>query len=386
MEPHRDISPPGDTARIRFDRHELAGSFGDVGTDLPLIVAMIAAAGLDGAGVFIVFGVLQIATGVLYGVPMPLQPLKAMAVIVITQQLPADVLFGAGLAIAIIMLALSLSGGLSWLARVIPRSAVRGVQLGLGLKLAALALGTYVPALGAAGYLLATLCFVVVIVLWENRRVPAALVVVGLGLVYWAAFAMDWPSTRMAVGRSLPGLHVPSLDAVWTGLFVLALPQLPLSLSNSVIATERTLRDLFPERAISVRRIGVTYGIMNLVACLFGGIPVCHGCGGLAGHYAFGARTGGSVVIYGATYVLLGLLLGDGVGTFVATYPRPVLGVILLFEAVTLMRLVGDATGDARQFTIVLLVGAIAATVPQGFLVGMLVGAALHYYWAFRAA
>lgn len=370
--------------RLRFDRHELAGSFGDIGTDLPLIVAITAAAGLDGAGVFIVFGLLQIATGIIYGVPMPMQPLKAMAVLIITQKIAGDVIFGAGMAIAVIMLALSFSGALGWLARVIPRPAVRGIQFGLGLSLASLALREYVPSLGAGGFALAAACFAVVILLRDNRRVPAALIVVVLGVLYAVLFTLDWQVVSQRAGAmtlSLPAFRPPSLDAMWTGLLLLALPQLPLSLSNSVIATEQTLRDLFPARAISVRRIGITYGIANVFASLFGGIPVCHGCGGLAGHHAFGARTGGSVVIYGTTYVLLGLMLGDAVGAFVAAYPRPVLGVILLFEAVALMLLVRDAAGETRSFTIVLLVGAVAFGVKQGFIVGLLIGTALHYYW-----
>jgi hypothetical protein len=370
--------------RVRFDRNELAGSFGDIGTDLPLVVAMIAAAGLDAASVFIVFGLLQIFTGIAYGVPMPMQPLKAMAVIVITQGIAGDVLFGAGMAIAIVMFALSLSGALTWLARVIPRCAVRGVQFGLGLSLASLALKDYVPSLGTNGYVLAAVCFVATVLLWGNRRVPAALIVIALGLVYASVATVDWSGVALAPALSLPTLRVPSWDAVWIGFLVLALPQIPLSLSNSVIATEQTLRDLFPERAISVRKIGVTYGAANVVASLLGGIPVCHGCGGLAGHYAFGARTGGSVVIYGLMYLVLGLLLGDTVDAFVAAYPRPVLGVILLFEAVMLMLLVRDTAGDVRQFTIVLLVGAIAFGVKQGFLIGLLVGIALWYWWQWR--
>lgn len=370
--------------RIRFDRNELSGSFGDIGTDLPLLVAMIPAAGLDAATVFIVFGLLQILTGVVYGVPMPMQPLKAMAVLVITHKIAAPVLFGAGLAIAVIMLLLSLSGLLSWLARVIPRAAVRGIQLGLGLKLAALALTEYVPALGTNGYILASVCFILVIVLWRNRRWPAALPVIALGLLYAAVAGVEWAGVTMAPRIRIPAIQVPAWESIWTGLIFLALPQLPLSLSNSVIATEQTLRDLLPERAIGIRRIGVTYGLANLVASILGGVPVCHGCGGLAGHYAFGARTGGSVVIYGLMYVVLGVLLGNAVGTFVAAYPLPVLGIILLFEAVTLMSLIRDTVADATQFTIVLLVGAIAFGVTQGFVVGLLAGTVLWYFWNWK--
>mgnify|MGYP000050081206 CR=1 FL=1 len=379
-------SVPRNQPRIRFDRNELAGSFGDIGTDLPLILAMIAAAGLDGASVFIVFGLLQILTGLVYGVPMPMQPLKAMAVLVITHKIGGDVLFGAGLAVAVVMLALSLSGALTWLARFIPHCAVRGIQFGLGLSLASLALREYVPALGGVGYILSLACFAVVVLLWGNRRLPAALVVIVLGLIYAAAATIDWHAVRLASVPGLPTVRIPTLDAIWTGFIVLALPQIPLSLSNSVIATHQTLRDLFPSRAVGVKRIGITYGVANIVASLLGGVPVCHGCGGLAGHYAFGARTGGSVVIYGAMYVALGLLLGDSVGTFVTAYPRPVLGVILLFEAVALMQLMRDVAADARQLMIVLLVGCIAFGVRQGFLVGLILGSLLWYYasWSDR--
>ncbi|MBX3396168.1 MAG: putative sulfate/molybdate transporter [Phycisphaerae bacterium] len=367
--------------RVRFDRNELAGSFGDVGTDLPLIVAMIAAAGLDGSTVFVIFGLLQILTGIVYGVPMPMQPLKAMAVLVITQRIGADTLLGGGFAIAIIMLTLSLTGALTWLAHVIPRSAVRGVQFGLGLSLASLALKDYVPSLGVSGFILAAVCFVLVVLLWGNRRFPAALPVIGLGLIYACVVTIDWSAVTFPGTMHLPTPRMPSTESIWTGLFLLALPQLPLSLSNAVIATHQTLHDLFPERSVTMRRIGITYGVANVCASIFGGIPVCHGCGGLAGHHAFGARTGGSVVIYGSIYVALGLLLGDAVGSFAAAYPRPVLGVILLFEAVGLMRLISDQAGDRRQMTVALFVGALAFGLPQGFMIGLIVGTGIWYFW-----
>src|SRR5690606_1237588 len=134
------------------------------------------------------------------------------------------------------------------------------------------------------------------------------------------------------VGFSLPALQVPSPESIVTGFFVLALPQLPLSISNSVIATDRTLRDLFPARKIGVRKIGLTYGLANVAMPFFSGIPLCHGCGGLAGHYAFGARTGGSVVIYGSLFLALGLFFGGVADHAIRIFPQPVLGVVLLFE------------------------------------------------------
>ena len=96
-------------------------------------------------------------------------------------------------------------------------------------------------------------------------------------------------------------------ENVVTGFIVLALPQLPLSLGNSILATHQIARDLFPDVRLSVRKVGLTYGAMNLASSFLSGVPVCHGSGGFAGHYAFGGRTGGSVVIYGAMFIALGV-------------------------------------------------------------------------------
>src|SRR3989338_4139557 len=154
--------------RIEFNRNELSGSFGDIGTDFPLIAGMVIASNLDVAGVFVMFGLMQILTGIVYGLPMPLQPLKAMAVLVIAQDIQPSVLFGAGFAIGLAMLVLSLSGALNWLAVKIPACVVRGIQFGLGLSLASLALTKYVPSMGGDGYVLALIGFVI---RSEERRV-----------------------------------------------------------------------------------------------------------------------------------------------------------------------------------------------------------------------
>jgi MFS superfamily sulfate permease-like transporter len=334
---------------------------------------------MDSASVFIVFGILQIATGLVYGLPMPMQPLKAMAVLVITQKIAGSVLLGAGLAIGAAMLVLTLSGGLTLLVKWIPLCVVRGVQFGLGLSLASLALKTYIPSAGASGYALAAGGLLIMLLLWGNRRVPPGLLVIVLGLIYALATGIEAGVIADGFGIALPIFHRPEWHHIWTGFLVLALPQIPLSLSNSVIATERTIRDLFPEHAIGARKIGLTYSVVNLVAPLFGGIPVCHGCGGLAGHYAFGARTGGSVVLYGAFYVLLGLFLSKPLGEVLKIFPQPILGVVLLFEALTLLALVRDQAQMPRNILIAFLVGVVALTVPHGFVVGLVLGTLVFY-------
>src|SRR6266576_1062630 len=176
---------------IRLDRNELAGAFGDIGTDLPLIVGVILAAHLDSASALIMFGVMQILTALRYRMPMPVQPLKAVAALVIAQKISGNVLFGGGLAIGILMLLLTVTGLVDLLARVVPKAVVRGIQFGLGLQLATLALKDYMKADGARGYLLAAIAFVIIVILIGNRRYPAALFVIALGLAYAFMFKLD---------------------------------------------------------------------------------------------------------------------------------------------------------------------------------------------------
>lgn len=364
--------------KIQFNRYEISGSFGDIGTDLPLIVGMIQAVNLNSASVLIMFGVLQISAGLFYGLPMPMQPLKAMAVLVITQKIPGEILFGAGLSIGIFMLVLTLSGGLSQLARLIPLCVVRGIQFGLGLSLASLALKTYIPSAGIPGYIIAILGFLIIITTPKSSRIPAGLAVILLGFLY-AIFRQKLFQQISAISLTLPQIYQPKLSDIFTGFMVLALPQIPLSISNSLIATEQTVKDLFPEEKISIRKIGLTYAIANLIAPFFGGIPVCHGCGGLAGHYALGARTGGSVVLYGLMYVMIGLFFSPVFGQIVQVFPQPVLGVILLFESLTLLLFIADQAASRKNLLIALIVGLFALLVPQGYLLGLVVGTGLYY-------
>jgi len=367
--------------RIRFDRNEFSGAFGDLGTEFPLVAGMILVAGLDAASVLTIYGLMQIATGVVYGMPMPVQPLKAMAVIVITQELSGSVLYGGGLAIGVVMLLLSVTGLIDVLARAVPKTVVRGIQFGLGLQLATLALKDYVPAEGIPGFALAGVAFVVTIALLGNRRVPPAPIVIALGIVYAFAFKLDGGQLAGAFGFTPPKLQAVTWDAVLTGAVLLALPQIPLSLGNSILATRQVAEDLFPEKHLTVRRISFTYALMNLVSPWFGGIPTCHGSGGIAGHYAFGGRTGGSVAIEGMLYLVLGLFFSAGFSTAITLFPQPVLGIILLFEAVALMRLIRDTLGETRDFTIVLLTGLAAFGLPYGYVVALLFGTALAYFW-----
>ncbi len=366
-------------AAMKFDRNEFSGAFGDIGTDFPLIVGMILASGLDTASVLIMFGAMQLFTAFVYGLPIPVQPLKAVAVLVIAQNLSGNIIYGAGLAIGITMLLLTVTGLIDWLGRVIPKSVIRGIQFGLGIKLASVALMNYVPADGIAGWVLAVTGFVLTIFLIGNRKFPPAIFVILLGVVYAFVFKLDGATVLKHAGFSAPQFHVPRLPDILTGFVVLALPQIPLSLGNSIFATRQLTEDLFPDKPITVRKISLTYSVINLINPFLSGIPTCHGSGGMAGHYAFGARTGGSVIIYGSLYLLLGFFFSTGFEDIIQIFPLPVLGVILLFESLTLMMLIRDTSASKPDFSIALLVALTAGFLPYGFVIGLVIGTLLAY-------
>ena len=134
------------------------------------------------------------------------------------------------------------------LAKVVPKCVIRGIQFGLGIKLSLLALGDYVASEGTHGYWLAAVAFILTVFLIGNRKFPAALFVIGLGVIYAFIFNVDSSDLVASVGIQLPQLHVPEWTDILTGLVLLAIPQIPLSLGNSVLATKQVSDDLFPDR------------------------------------------------------------------------------------------------------------------------------------------
>lgn len=367
------------TRRISLNRNELSGAFGDIGTDLPLIVGMILASGLNSANVLIAYGMMHIITAFIYGIPMPVQPLKAVAMIVIAQKISPGVIYGGGLAIGAVMLLLTVTGLVDLIARYIPRVVVRGIQFGLGIQLSMIALKEYVLSDSINGIFIAIIAFVITLLLMGNRKYPPAIFVILIGIGYSLFAHYDILSTVKPVTAKLPYLYVPQWTDILTGFLILALPQIPLSIGNSIIATNRIAADLFPEKKITIKKISFTYSIINLINPFLGGIPTCHGSGGMAGHYAFGARTGGSVLIYGSLFLLLGLFFSNSFQAVVQIFPLPVLGVILLFEGLWLMMFIKDIIDSKKSFFIALLTALLAAFLPYGYLIGMITGTILYY-------
>lgn len=370
------VLPP---SRFRFDRREIGGAFGDIGTDLPLLAGMVLLCGFDAAGVLIFFGAAQLFSACVYGIPMPVQPLKVVAALAIAQQLPAGLIQGAGLSVGIIMLALVLTGMVSRLNAIIPGPVILGLQFGLGLKLIQVAAG-YAGSEGLWGMLLALIGGLLVILLRNNRRCPPALLVIGLGMLYAMAAGVLVPGDLLGnAGFVLPSLQAPVRGDVLQGFLLLGIAQIPISLGNSIFATGQIAADLYPDRSAPIRKIGLTYALMNLISPFFGGIPVCHGSGGMLGMHFFGARTGGAPFIYGMFFLLAGLCFSGAFASMVHAFPLPVLGVLLFFEGLALVNRLRETFQERISLATAFWVGIAGIVLPYGFLIAMLFGSMAYF-------
>jgi MFS superfamily sulfate permease-like transporter len=360
-----------------YDVGEVGGAFGDLGTFVPFVVGYLAVTGLDPGNILVPFGLAQIAVGLFYRTPLAVQPMKAIASAAVSQPtvVTAGAIQAAGLFTGVLWLALGLTGVASRLARLAGRPVVNGLVLGL-----ALALGLEGVRMAAAEPVVGFVAGAVVLTLLSRAAAGAmlALLALGLGLALDRAPALAADLAGAAWDWRLPALALHELD--WreavTGVVVLALPQAALTFGNAVVATAEENNTVFPDRPVTVRRLAVNHGLMNLLGATLGGVPMCHGAGGMAGHLRFGARTGGALVILGSLTLIAGLGFADALGLLLRAFPAGVLGIVLLVGSLELAASVqlGDATREERYITF-----ATAALGMWNMGLGFAVGAVLWY-------
>ena len=360
-------------SKLRFDRYEAGGALGDLGTFLPLLVGMVHHCGLQLFPALLFTGLTNIITGFMFRIPMPVQPMKAIATVAIAEGLNESQIISAGIITGAVILFLGVTGLINWLNRVIPKSVVRGLQLALGLKLLtggfAMIAGTQIW-IGWDSIGIGIFCALLVLLFYFSPRVPGALVVFVVGLV---ALLINKPELISQTQPSFSWI-LPDLSNLsdWTqGFWKGALPQIPLTTLNSVVAVCALSMDLFPDRAAGPRRVAISVAIMNLISCPLGGMPMCHGAGGLAAQYRFGARTGGSVIMLGTVKILLAVLFGGSLLLWLQSYPKSVLGVLLLFSGLELALVCRDQSKRVDFFVMLITAGAcMAISTAVGFVVG----------------
>ncbi|CDP18432.1 unnamed protein product [Coffea canephora] len=400
---------------------EINGAMGDLGTYIPIILALTLAKDLNLGTTLIFTGVYNFVTGAIYGVPMPVQPMKSIAAVAISDaDFNIPEVMASGICTAGILLVLGVTGLMQLVYKLIPISIVRGIQLAQGLSFAMTAVkyirkvqnlsksksGADRHWVGLDGLLLAIICACFIIVVngagddneyaaetesgandasgsGNNRRkrlrkittsLPSAFIIFLLGVVL--AISRGPKAVKGFKFGPSPIEVVKMSKHAWKEGFIKGtIPQLPLSILNSVIAVCKLSTDLFPEKDISATSVSITVGMMNLIGCWFGAMPCCHGAGGLAGQYKFGGRSGGCVALLGLAKLVLGLVLGSSLVKILDQFPVGVLGVLLLFAGIELAICSRDMNSKEDAFvmlicTAVSLVGSSAAL---GFLCGIVV-------------
>jgi hypothetical protein len=365
----------------RLDWGEVSGSLGDLGTFLPLLVGMAAQNGLDfGASLFFA-GAFNVVTGLVFSIPMAVQPMKAIAVVALTQGLSAGQIVAAGACVSLVVLVLGVTGLVQTVADRIPASVVRGLQLALGLTLVAKGAGmagASGPWLSWEGKGVALAAAAVVLAGLRARRLPSALLLFLAGVVVACA---SHPDVAQAVSLSpyLPRWSPPAWADFQSAFGAAAVPQIPLTLLNSVVAVCALSVDLFPSRPAQPRPVAVSVGLMNLVGCGFGAMPMCHGAGGLAGQYAFGARTNGAILFLGTAKLAVVMLFGATLMPLCRAFPGGILGVMLAASGLELALVCRNETERSGALSMLATAGAcMAGNSPAlGLAAGLVVWAAL---------
>jgi hypothetical protein len=355
----RNALPP-----IRFNLSELSGSLGDFGTIIPLILAVALVSDVNVRYVLLFFGIWFIITGLWYRLPIPLEPMKAVAVIVIAGSIGNREIAAAGLILGVIFLVLGYGRFFGIIEKWVPQSVVRGIQLGLALLLFRSSLGFVVkdPTFFIIGVAVIG-CFLLIC---HYRSIPdlSAIVVIGIGLVAGISFYGLPPISFIPV----PQLVVPIPTDFSSAFATLVLPQVVLTITNAILATSLLTKDLFAQE-VSPKRFSTTIGLMNLTSVPFGGFPMCHGAGGLAGQYRYGARTGGANVYAGIIFIILALFFtSPQVLSIIAV---GVLGALLVFVGIEMAR--HSLKTDSLVVTSVIAILALVSSMTVAFIIGMIV-------------
>jgi hypothetical protein len=339
------------------------------------VVAYLSMLSLDAFGVLFSFGLAMVICGLVYRTPFPVQPMKAIGAVATTQAaqtftVTAGAVYAASLVSGAIWLLLGLTGTAQKVASLIGRPVVVGIILGLGFGfmlngVKMMADNWWIGGIALGGTLL----------LLSNRRMPAMFLLLIFG---GAAGIIADPTLVEQLGAIAVEPRLPSFALAgigWSDLVLgtvfLALPQVPLTMGNAIIAITEENNQLFPDRPVTQQRVAVSTGLLNLGSAVLGGIPMCHGAGGMAGHVRFGARTGGAPIILGTILLLLALFFSSSISTLLRVFPPAILGVILFLTGAQLALGACDISKDKGERFATVVTAALAIwNVGIAFVVG----------------
>ena len=353
---------------FRFNAEEIAGAIGDYGTLIPIVLGVAIVSNVNLGYTMLFFSFWYIVTGIYYKMPVPVEPMKAIGALVIAEGMSGGEIAASGIMVGILFFALGLFKGMKFIQEKVPQSVIRGIQLGLALLLIKTSINFII-----GDYILAIICIsIIVLFLMANKfgKIPDVSSICILLIGITVGFSLyGIPRIRMI---SMPNLIIPTLQDFLRGGWLLAIPQVPLTIANAILATTLLMQDLV-HRDVDPDRLSVTIGLMNLTSVPFGGFPMCHGAGGLAAQYRFGARTGGSNIISGV--ILLPIALFFASPEFVAIIPFGVFGALLVFVAIELGK--HSVKTDSYLITGIIAILALIINITVAFIAGMI----LAYIW-----
>ena len=391
--------------RFTLNRMELAGSLGDLGTLLPIAIAMVLMNGLDPLGLFVSVGIFYILSGSYYGVTVPVQPMKVIGAYAIATSMSASQILSSSLLMGVILLIIGVTGAIETIRKITPISVIRGVQLSTGILLVVggirLILGTsrfqaihnaaepylLVQHIGPVpvGIIIGVVGGMITLLLLNNKKFPAGLAVISGGCIIGLILGAHLNMSGMNIGFHLPEIFPFAfpLQADFTfALFALVIPQLPMTLGNAVLAYTDLSKNYFGKKAIRVtnRSVCISMAFANFLSFCLGGMPLCHGAGGLAAHYRFGARTAGSNLMIGFLFLGLALFLGDHIVDIFNLLPMSILGVLLIFAGSQLTLTIMDLHERKDYFVAVLILGiTLASNLAAGVITGIVVAYLLKW-------
>jgi xanthine/uracil/vitamin C permease (AzgA family) len=352
-----------------FSLQEFSGAMGDFGTLIPLAAGYIVVCGLDPAALLISIGIISIATGLVFKLPVPIEPMKVLAVVAIAQVWTPSMVYASGFAMGLIWIIFAASGLIELIARYTPQPVIRGIQAALGIMLAIQAfrmLSTW-WALGLAAMLVA-------IVLRNNRFAPGILMILLLGVAISFYQGLSFAGLRPEF--ALPAFTVFSLNDVWPVMLLAGFAQVPLTATNAVISTASVMKTYWPDNEIRPKKLAMSIGVINLALPFVGGMPICHGAGGLAAKHFFGARTGGANISIGLVELLCGLFLASFVAIIFTGFPEAIIGAMLLLIGFEMIRFVKDVKWGLDLIPLALT---IAISVLTNMAFGFIAGIAVYY-------
>ncbi len=374
-----------------FSLAEFSGSLADLGVMLPLILALISLNGMDATAVFVGIGLAYILVALVYRLPIPVQPLKSVSALALALGLAPVVIVTGAIWNAVAFLGMGLAGLDGWVQKAFPKPVVRGIQLGLAWLLFKSAWTLVIKApeawqggLAFSGQTIAWLwilvigaaVFLLAFLFWRRDFAALGIVAFGVGI---ATFHIGFPavSLHLSLPKFLP--LIPTWAQLWQGLVILAIPQIPLSLGNSIYATADAARQYFGQKAsrVTERKLMLTMGATDAMTALIGGVPLCHGCGGLTAHYRLGARSGGAPLMLGGIFLALGLFGGEASMSLFRLIPFPVLGVLLAYVGFQHMLLARDLRGWREWLTALFV---LALSIWTGNLAVGFISAAIFYH------